>query len=259
MTRIKNLTQTEPISNLIHRDIKPENILLDEDLNIKLTDFGFSKKVVPGRWLREVCGTPGYLSPEILQCGLDDPTASFKGYRFEVDMWACGVVLYSMLGGNTPFWNRRQHKMVRLIISGTYHFDTHIWDQGWWNSSLMPKLLSIKLDPSVLAQGYDQIKYYGSPNLIQNQIRLVLLVLTDTMIQYHYGKISNFVFPNQIQIQIGLVLLVRTDTRDDRSQPCTCLLSLIDMTFEKFRGHFKISKITLIRSATRPRISSEGF
>ena len=66
------------------RDIKPENILLDEDLNIKLTDFGFSKKVVPGRWLREVCGTPGYLSPEILQCGLDDPTASFKGYRFEV-------------------------------------------------------------------------------------------------------------------------------------------------------------------------------
>ena len=69
------------------RDIKPENILLDADLNIKLTDFGFSKKVVPGRWLREVCGTPGYLSPEILQCGLDDPTASgdsFKGYRFEV-------------------------------------------------------------------------------------------------------------------------------------------------------------------------------
>ena len=48
----------------------------------------------------------------------------------QVDMWACGVVLYSMLGGNMPFWNRRQHKMVRLIISGTYHFDTHIWDQG---------------------------------------------------------------------------------------------------------------------------------
>ena len=50
--------------------------------------------------------------------------------HLQVDMWACGVVLYSMLGGNMPFWNRRQHKMVRLIISGTYHFDTHIWDQG---------------------------------------------------------------------------------------------------------------------------------
>ena len=62
---------------------------------------------MPGRWLREVCGTPGYLSPEILQCGLDDPTASagstFKGYRFEVDMWACGVPLFAMLYGTFPF------------------------------------------------------------------------------------------------------------------------------------------------------------
>ena len=129
---------------VIHRDIKPENILLDKDLNIKLTDFGFSKKVVPGRWLKEVCGTPGYLSPEILQCGLDDPTAAFKGYRFEVDMWACGVVLYSMLGGNMPFWNRRQHKMVRLIINGTYHFDTHIWDQE--RTARLTKPMKMKKD-----------------------------------------------------------------------------------------------------------------
>ncbi len=44
-------------------------------------------------------------------------------------MWACGVVMYSMLGGNMPFWNRRQYKMVRMIINGTYNFDTAIWDQ----------------------------------------------------------------------------------------------------------------------------------
>ena len=54
---------------------------------------------------------------------------------------------------------------------------------------------------------------------IQNQIRLVLLFLTDTKIRYHYGKMVNFVSPNQIQIQIGLVLFVRPDTRDDTSQP----------------------------------------
>ena len=92
--------------SLASRDIKPENILLDADLNIKLTDFGFSKKVVPGRWLREVCGTPGYLSPEILQCGLDDPTAgSFKGYRFEVSVKLLGFfdsIHYSILSQIRP-------------------------------------------------------------------------------------------------------------------------------------------------------------
>ena len=72
-------------------------------------------------------------------------------------------------------------------------------------------------------QGCDRYKYFGSPNQIQNQIRLVLLVLTNTKIRYHYGKMSNFVSPNQLQIQIELVLLVQPDTRDDTSQPCLWL------------------------------------
>ena len=69
-------------------------------------------------------------------------------------------------------------------------------------------------------QGCDRYKYFGSPNQIQNHIRLDLLVLTDTKIRYHYRKVAKFVSPNQIQIQIGLVLLVRTNTCDDKSQPC---------------------------------------
>ena len=68
-------------------------------------------------------------------------------------------------------------------------------------------------------QGCDRYKYVGSLNQIQNQIRLVLKVLTDTNIQYHCGKMANFVSRNQIQIQIGLVLLVRHDASDDMSQP----------------------------------------
>ena len=60
---------------------------------------------------------------------------------------------------------------------------------------------------------------FVSPNQIQNHIRLVLLVLTNTRIRYHQGTLANFVSPSQIQIQIVLVLLVRADTRDDTSQP----------------------------------------
>ena len=63
-----------------NRDVKPENILLDEDLNVKLTDFGFAKDLSPGQRLREVCGTPGYLAPEILNSGMLDPDVD-RGYR----------------------------------------------------------------------------------------------------------------------------------------------------------------------------------
>ena len=76
------------------------------------------------------------------------------------------------------------------------------------------------MDKRINMQCCDRYKYFGSPNQIQDQITLVLLVLTDTKIQYHYGKMTNFVSPNQIQIQIGLVVLVWPDTCDDMSQPC---------------------------------------
>ncbi|RXN27069.1 phosphorylase b kinase gamma catalytic skeletal muscle heart isoform [Labeo rohita] len=111
--------------NIVHRDLKPENILLDDDLNIKLTDFGFSIQIEPGQRLNEVCGTPGYLAPEIIECSMDPNHA---GYGPAVDLWSAGVIFYTLLAGSPPFWHRKQMLMLRMILAGSYEFASPEWD-----------------------------------------------------------------------------------------------------------------------------------
>ncbi|XP_037091958.1 phosphorylase b kinase gamma catalytic chain, skeletal muscle/heart isoform-like isoform X4 [Pollicipes pollicipes] len=111
--------------SVVHRDVKPENILLDDNLDIKLTDFGFARILRPGEELYDLVGTPGYLAPELLRANMVETA---PGYRFEVDTWACGVVMYTLLVGCPPFWHRKQMVMLRNIMEGKYTFGSPEWD-----------------------------------------------------------------------------------------------------------------------------------
>lgn len=80
---------------IVHRDLKPENVLLDDDLNVKIADFGLSNEIKDGDFLKTSCGSPNYAAPEVIRGGL------YTGP--EIDVWSCGVILYVMLCGRLPF------------------------------------------------------------------------------------------------------------------------------------------------------------
>nr|XP_045364261.1 phosphorylase b kinase gamma catalytic chain, liver/testis isoform isoform X2 [Camelus bactrianus] len=130
-------------NHIVHRDLKPENILLDDNMQIRVSDFGFSCHLEPGEKLRELCGTPGYLAPEILKCSMDE---THPGYSKEVDLWACGVILFTLLAGSPPFWHRRQILMLRMITEGQYQFSSPEWDD---RSDTVKDLISrlLQVDP----------------------------------------------------------------------------------------------------------------
>ncbi|XP_075154871.1 phosphorylase kinase gamma isoform X1 [Haematobia irritans] len=110
--------------NIVHRDLKPENILLDENHNVKITDFGFARQLKDGEKLTDLCGTPGYLAPETLKCNMFEGS---PGYGQEVDIWACGVIMFTLLVGCPPFWHRKQMVMLRNIMEGKYSFTSPEW------------------------------------------------------------------------------------------------------------------------------------
>lgn len=111
--------------HIVHRDLKPENILLDDNFNVKITDFGFAHILNANEKLTELCGTPGYLAPELLRASMYE---NAEGYSKEVDLWACGVIMFTLLVGFPPFWHRKQMVMLRNIMEGKYEFFSPEWD-----------------------------------------------------------------------------------------------------------------------------------
>ncbi|XP_057724297.1 CBL-interacting serine/threonine-protein kinase 11-like [Arachis stenosperma] len=152
---------------VFHRDLKPENLLLDENGNLKVSDFGLSAVKDQVRFdglLHTLCGTPAYVAPEIL---------AKKGYDgAKVDVWSCGVILFVLAAGYLPFNDPNLMVMYKKIYKGEYRCPR-------WMSPDLRRFLSRVLDinPETrftvdeitrdpwFRKGYKEIKFHEDWNL----------------------------------------------------------------------------------------------
>lgn len=104
--------------NILHRDIKPANILITTNNVIKIIDFGFSSDVKDSDMYSTICGTPMYMSPELLKC---------ESYNKKTDLWSLGVITYELIHHKNPFGNPRNiSQLLESIKKKNFYYKSSI-------------------------------------------------------------------------------------------------------------------------------------
>ena len=146
--------------NIIHRDIKLSNVLLSERMEVRLCDFGLA--IENGIEVQKnKCGTPNYIAPELLD------NKNGYNYSFEIDIWAFGIIIYTLYYHKTPFEHGGKSKTKNNILTIDYSFPPEIAISKEAkeliksilvkNPHQRPKIEQIKASPFQKWQGYSQI------------------------------------------------------------------------------------------------------
>ena len=115
--------------NILYRDLKPENILISSDGHIKLADFGLARENKDDSSIESFCGSPFYLSPEMIKR---------EGASKATDIYGIGAVLYEMVSGTTPFYGDDLTTLYKNIIKKKLMFPEFFSDMI---KDLLKKLL----------------------------------------------------------------------------------------------------------------------
>ena len=120
---------------------QPENLLLNENYDIKLCDFGWSTQRAKHEKMRTFCGTYEYMAPELLQK---------KSYDYTVDIWGLGILLYELMHGYSPYRAKKIEEIYDNIINKGIKFSSRISEEV---KDLLVKILKINPKERIGIQG----------------------------------------------------------------------------------------------------------
>ena len=104
--------------NIIHRDLKLGNLFLNDNMELKVGDFGLATRVNnEGDRKLTLCGTPNYIAPEVLLK---------KGHSYEVDVWSLGCIVYTLIVGKPPFETDDLKNTYRKIRYNEYNIPPRV-------------------------------------------------------------------------------------------------------------------------------------
>ena len=169
-----------------HRDLKPENILFDsmkKDAEIKILDFGLSRKYDKEQKMHSILGTPYYVAPEVLKGEYDE----------KCDIWSIGAMTYLMLCGEPPFNGNSNNEIFKKIVKENIKFKSLLWKNISNNAKDFVKIcLSKNSNKRPSAQeALNHIWFSNVKNEIHNNKNIkkeILLNIKDFNINYEFKQ-----------------------------------------------------------------------
>ena len=177
---------------ITHRDIKPENILFETDepySDIKIIDFGLSRKYSVDQKMHTILGTPYYIAPEVLKGNYDE----------KCDIWSIGALTYIMLSGEPPFKGKSNNEIFIKIIKDPIKFNPYKWSNLTENSKDFIKLCLNK-DPNKRPSAIEALSHKWFLHFIQDSNQKY--ITQDILL-----NIKNFNYKQQFKIMVLRYLL----------------------------------------------------
>lgn len=169
--------------HVTHRDLKAENIIIDVHNNIRLIDFGLSSDSSANDqssnpMMSTVCGSPAYAAPELIQG---------NEYSRSVDIWSCGVVLYSMVLASLPFYDENITKLFHKVVFEDPPIPSIISPEL---SNLISQLLQKNPDERISIEKIKESKWYNSSGK-NNSLNIDFSFLFDSSLRINNNQLSH--------------------------------------------------------------------